>query len=156
MHEPPALGSLYAKTRGPNAVSVSVLVSRAEKAIEDIKQDYLPFLRAKIANLAALTTLASEASDDVDPWRELKLAMLDVRSSSATAGYDQLSAVANSLEWLLGEAPPRDPRIAEVVQLHRDAICRLIEDGAPQLGTPKVQELLAALGRVSDHVTRGR
>ena len=49
----------------------------------------------------------------------------------------------------------RDPRIAEVVQLHLEAILRLIEDGAPQLGSPKVQELLGALGRVTDYVTRG-
>lgn len=154
MGAPVSPDSLFIKTRGPNAVPIDVLVERAEKAVDDIKQDYLPFLRATLPNLAALTALASEAIVE-HPWHELKLAVIDVKSSSATAGYDQLSAVATSLEWLLDEAPARDPRISEVVQLHLDAIQRLIEEGTPRLGSPKVQELLSALGRVTDYVTRG-
>ena len=154
MGAPAAPDALYLKTRGPNAAPINTLIERAEKAVEDIKQDYLPFLRATLPNLAALTALASEAVVE-HPWHDLKLAVTDVKSSSATAGYDQLSAIATSLEWLLGEAPARDPRITEVVQLHLDAIQRLIEEGTPHLGSPKVQELLMALGRVTDYVTRG-
>ncbi|HLG85823.1 MAG TPA: hypothetical protein VKZ79_01345 [Alphaproteobacteria bacterium] len=154
MQAPAPAISLYVKANGPNAMPVRALVERAERAVEQIKQDYLPFLRDTLPNLEALTALAAAALVE-DPWHDLKLAVLDVRSSSATAGYDQLSAVATSLEWLLGEAPARDPRIVEVVQLHLDAIWRLIEEGTPRLGSPKVQALLAALGRVTDHVTRG-
>ena len=154
MGAPISPDALYIKTRGPNAVPIHTLVERAEKAVEDIKQDKLPFLRATLPNLAALTALASEAVVE-HPWHDLKVAVMDVKSSSATAGYDQLCAVATSLEWLLEEAPARDPRISEVVQLHLDAMQRLIEEGTPHLGSPKVQELLSALGRVTDFVTRG-
>ena len=147
-------------TRGPKSVSVGELVSRAETAVANVKQDYLPFVRTHLANLRMLSEAASdpqnENAESAGRWEQLRGAAQDLRSSSATAGYDQLAAVASSLEWLLTEAPGDDPRIAEVAGLHFDAIWRLVEDGAPSISSPEVQTLLSALAKASNHVTRGR
>ena len=148
--------TLFDKTRGPNSIAVTDLVSRAEEAVQTVKGDYLPFLRTRLPSLRTLSDAASDGDGAPDRWGQLRVAAQDLRSSSATAGYDQLSAVASSLEWLLSEAPTNDPRLADVARLHLDAISRLVEDGAPDIASGKVQELLSELARASNHITRGR
>ena len=150
--------SLFDKTRGPNSIEVNDLLTRADEAVATIKGEYLPFVRSRLPGLRSLSDFAAgdTGAKARDRWTQLKIAAQDLRSSSATAGYDQLSAVASSLEWLLSEAAGDDPRIIEVALLHLDALSRLVEDGAPDIATPQVQELLSELARASNHVTRGR
>jgi len=149
--------TLYDKTRGPKSVEVAELVNRAEEAVATVKTDYLPFIRSRLPVLRSLAdAAAAEGAATSDRWAQLRVAAQDLRSSSATAGYDQLSAVASSLEWLLAESPEGDPRVVEVARLHLDALSRLVEDAAPEIGSPIVQTLLSELARASNHVTRGR
>lgn len=150
--------TLFDRTRGPNSIAVSDLVSRAEEAVATVREDYLPFVRAHLPGLRSLTDAPIEEAETqaLERWTQLRIAAQDLRSSSATAGYNQLSAVASSLEWLLSEAPTDDPRVPEVARLHLDALSRLVENGVPDIGEPQVQELLSELARASNHITRGR
>ena len=148
--------SLYERTQGPNAVPVDQLVSRAEDAVVVVKRDYLAFLESQTSKVTALFDEAARNLGVADCWVRVRLMAQDFRSSSATAGYDQISAVAASLEWLLSDKPEKDPRILEVVRLHLSAIHQLVRDGAPHLGSPEVQDMLAQLGRASNILTRRR
>lgn len=154
MPDKPTLTSLYDKTQGPNSVPVTELIARAEEAVAAVKQEYLPFVRARLSNLEAMSKDADADRTDAR-WSRLSVAAQDLRSSSATAGYDQLSAIAASLEWLVNAAPVDDSRVVAVVRLHLDAIRLLVEDNAPHLASPQVQEVLTELARASNHVTRG-
>lgn len=147
-------GTLFERTQGPNPVEIGELVARGERAVDAIKQDYLPFLRARLPTLDALS-LHAIGSDQPERWRELWAAALDLRSSSATAGFEQLSAVGASLEWLLSEASPDHAKLGDVVRLHIDALQLLLAKDPPDIHSPMVQELLAQLAKATDHVTRG-
>jgi hypothetical protein len=148
--------SLFDKTKGPNAIPVYALLARAERALDTIKREYLPFLRSSLPEIDALYHAAAENAAEPSCWDQLRIAALDLRSSSATAGNEGVSAVASSLEWLLTEAVDGDQRITEVVSLHLDAIRLLVSDVAPTADSPAMRELLSQLGRASYRLRKTR
>ena len=147
--------NLFEKTRGPNALPVSQLVSQADDAIAAVKKDYPSFLHSLLPTLDAMLDEGAKAPS-AESWEPLKAAAYELRSSSATAGYDQISEVAGSLEWVLTAALEKDERVTEVVRLHLQALHRLVDDGSVYMDQPEIQQMLSDLARAGNQVTRPR
>ncbi len=113
--------SLRDKISGPNAVPIETLVERAASASQRVQQQFDSFLKLRVGDLEALQ--AQMARDpEADAWRNFFTIVRDIRGSSALAGKMGVNRFCISLETLLQERDPADPRMPSAIASHVDAL----------------------------------
>ena len=113
--------SLRDKISGPNAVPIENLVARGEQASARVQQHFDDFLKLRVGDLEALQ--AELARDpDAEAWRNFFTIVRDIRGSSALAGKTGVNQFCISLETLLQERDPADPRMGSAIASHVDAL----------------------------------
>ena len=145
--------SLYEKTQGPQAVSIEALIQSGDAAARVASTGYLDFFRERLPSVEALANALS-AQPSEDGWKSLHMAMHDLRSSSASAGYQSVSAICESLEGLLAERDPKNPLMRDVIKLHLDALSLSVSESAPTPDGEQTGRLIKDLGRAVDKVPR--
>jgi HPt (histidine-containing phosphotransfer) domain-containing protein len=150
---PPQRKSLYEKTQGPQAVPIEALIQSGDTAARRVSAGYLDFFRARLPPVEALAN-ALFAQPSEDGWQSLYMAAHDLRSSSASAGYQTISAICESLERLLAERDPKNPLMREVIKLHLDALSLAVSDKAPIPDSKESVQLVKNLGRAVDKLPR--
>src|SRR5437016_6257739 len=116
-------------------------------------EGYLDFFRAKLPSVESLADAVFGRLDDAS-WKAFYIAVHDLRSSSATAGYHTVSAICESLETLLVERDPHDTLMRDVVRLHLDALSLASSAGAPIPEGAESTRLISNLGRAVDKLAR--
>ena len=151
---PPQRKSLYEKTQGPHAVPIETLIQHGDTAARVASAGYLDFFRAKLPSVENLAkTLFAEPAEDAS-WKAFYIAVHDLRSSSATAGYHTVSAICESLETLLVERDPHDALMREVIRLHLDALSLASSASTPVPDGAESTRLITDLGRAADKLAR--
>lgn len=113
--------SLRDKISGPNAVPIENLVARGAEASQRVQQHFDDFLKLRVGDLEALQ--AELARDpDAEAWRNFFTIVRDIRGSSALAGKTGVNRFCISLETLLQERDPADPRMGSAIASHVDAL----------------------------------
>jgi hypothetical protein len=113
--------SLRDKISGPNAVAIEKLVARGAQACERVQQHFDGFLKLRVEDLETLQ--AQLARDpEADAWRNFFTIVRDIRGSSALAGKMGVNRFCISLETLLQERDPADPRMASAIASHINAL----------------------------------
>ena len=150
---PPQRKSLYEKTQGPHAVPIETLIKHGDTAARVASAGYLDFFRAKLPSVEGLADAAFVGPEDAS-WKAFYIAVHDLRSSSATAGYHTVSAICESLETLLVERDPHDALMRDVIRLHLDALSLASSAGAPIPEGAESTRLITNLGRAVDKLAR--
>lgn len=133
--------SLLEKVSGPNAVSIETLVERGEIASARIQEKFDDFLKLRVIALEKmLDDLQGEAAPEAW-WRIFYTIIHDIRGSAALAGNMSVSTFCISLERLLQERDPLDPRMRTAILSHINALNLVVSQGAPDNAS---QELLVA------------
>ena len=117
----PRRKSLFEKTQGPNAISVEVLIEKGNTVAQRVQADYPDFLREQIPIVDSLAKALFVGRSETNR-QTFYMVVHDLRSSSASAGYDAVSAICHSLESLLVERNLDDTRMPAVIKLHLDAL----------------------------------
>ena len=125
----PPRKSLFEKTQGPNAISVEVLIARGNTVAQRVQEDYPEFFRERIPIVDALAKALFVGRSETNR-RTFHMVVHDLRSSSANAGYNRLSAICDSVETLLVERKLDDARMPAVIELHLDALRLAMSDSA--------------------------
>jgi hypothetical protein len=113
--------SLRDKISGPNAVPIERLVERGAQASERVQQHFDDFLKLRVEDLEALQAQLTR-DPDADAWRNFFTIVRDIRGSSALAGKMGVNQFCISLETLLQERDPADPRMPSAIASHIDAL----------------------------------
>ena len=113
--------SLRDKILGPNAVSIDNLVARGAEASARVQQHFDDFLKLRVGDLEALQPQMAQDSE-ADAWRNFFTIVRDIRGSSALAGKAGVNQFCISLEALLQERDPADPRMPTAIASHVDAL----------------------------------
>ena len=151
---PPQRKSLYEKTQGPHAVPIETLIQHGDAAARLASADYLDFFRAKLPSVEGLAkTLFAEPPEDAS-WKAFYIVVHDLRSSSASAGYQTVSAICESLETLLVERNPHDALMRDVIRLHLDALSLASSASTPVPDGAESTRLITNLGRAADKLAR--
>jgi HPt (histidine-containing phosphotransfer) domain-containing protein len=150
---PPQRKSLYEKTQGPEAVPIEALIQSGDTAARRASAGYLDFFHARLPSVEALAN-ALFLQPSEDGWKSLYMAVHDLRSSSASAGYQTVSAICESLERLLAERDPQNPLMRDVMKLHLDALSLAVSDKAPNPDNEGSVRLIKNLGRAVDKLPR--
>lgn len=131
--------SLRDKISGPNAVPIEKLVERGAQASQRAQQHFDDFLKLRIGDLELLR--ADMARDpDAEAWRNFFTIVRDIRGSSALAGKMGINQFCISLETLLQERDPADPRMDSAIGTHIGAL-HIVTQG--KAGDELSQTLLA-------------
>ena len=150
---PPQRKSLYEKTQGPQAVSIEALIQSGDTAARDASAGYLDFFRERLPSVEGLAD-AQSVQPSEDGWKSLYMAAHDLRSSSASAGHQTVSAICESLEGLLAERDPKNPLMRDVMKLHLHALSLAVSDNAPIANSEEAIRLIKDLGRAVDKLPR--
>lgn len=113
--------SLRDRITGPNAVPIEKLVARGEEASERVHLHFEDFLKLRIGDLEALRADMTR-DPDAEAWRNFFTIVRDIRGSSALAGKLGISQFCISLETLLQERDPKDPRMPSAIATHIGAL----------------------------------
>ena len=148
---PPQRKSLYEKTQGPQAVPIEALIQSGDTAALHVSAGYLDFFRERLASVEGLAN-ALFVQPSEDGWKSLYMAVHDLRSSSASAGYQTISAICESLERLLAERDSENPLMRDVIKLHFNALSLAVSDNAPI--AEEAVRLIKDLGRAVDKLSR--
>ena len=144
--------SLYEKTQGPGAVPIGALIQEGDTAARRASADYLAFFRARLPSLEGLADASFDGASGDMARKSFYVAVHDLRSSSATAGYPLVTAICESLERLLAERDPENPLIRDVVRLHLDALALAASNKAPAANSEEAGGLIKSLGRAVDKI----
>jgi HPt (histidine-containing phosphotransfer) domain-containing protein len=150
---PPQRTSLYEKTQGPEAVPIDALIQSGDSAAQRASAGYLDFFRERLQSVAGLAK-ALFVQPSAEGWKSLHMAVHDLRSSSASAGYQTVSAISESLEGLLAERDRENPLMRDVIKLHLDALSLAASDKAPIPDSEEATGLIKNLGRAVDKLPR--
>jgi hypothetical protein len=144
--------SLYEKIQGPGAVPIASLIQHGDKAAQLASADYLKFFRAKLPSVEGLAIAMFAAPVGGDARTAFYVAVHDLRSSSASAGYSTIAAISKSLERLLVECDPENALTRDVIRLHLDALALASSDNAPAPNTEEASQLVKNLGLAVDKI----
>jgi len=153
-NSPPKRRSLYEKIQGPEAVPIEALIERGDTAARRASADYLEFFRTRLPAVETLANALFVGSPDGTAWRSFYIAVHDLRSSSASAGYEAVSAISQSLEGLLVERDHENPLMRDVIKLHLDALSLAASNNAPVPDGKESARLIKDLGRAVDKIPR--
>jgi HPt (histidine-containing phosphotransfer) domain-containing protein len=151
---PPQRTSLYEKTQGPRAVSIETLIQHGDTAARQASAGYLDFFRTKFSSVEGLANALFVEPPESASWKSFYMAVHDLRSSSASAGYHTVSSICESLETLLVERDPHDALLRDVIKLHLDALSLTSSANAPIPDGPETARLITNLGRAVDRLAR--
>ena len=113
--------SLRDRISGPNAVPIEKLVARGAQACERAQQHFDDFLKLRVGDLEKLQPQLAR-DPEADAWRNFFTIVRDIRGSSALAGKMGVNQFCISLESLLQERDPADPRMSSAIASHIDAL----------------------------------
>lgn len=113
--------SLRARISGPNAVPIERLVARGAQASVRVQHQFDDFLRLRVGDLEKLQP-ALARDPEAESWRNFFTIVRDIRGSSALAGKMGVNKFCISLETLLQERDPADPRMPSAIATHIGAL----------------------------------
>jgi HPt (histidine-containing phosphotransfer) domain-containing protein len=146
--------SLYEKTQGPGAVPIETLIQHGDTAARLVSAGYLDFFRTRLPAVESLADALIAEPPESPNWKAFYTAVHDLRSSSASAGYQTVSKICESLEALLVDRDPNDVLMRDVIRLHLDALSVASAAGAPMPDGPESTRLITNLGRAVDKLAR--
>jgi HPt (histidine-containing phosphotransfer) domain-containing protein len=150
----PERKSLYEKTQGPQAVRLETLIEQGDTAARRVSASYLDFFRARLPSAENLANALFVESPGGPSWKVFYTVVHDLRSSSASAGYNTVSAICESLERLLVERDPENSLMRDVIRLHLDALSLAASNNTPIADGEEANRLIANLGRAVDKLAR--
>jgi hypothetical protein len=140
--------SLLEKVSGPNAVPVAMLVARGEAASCKVQEKFDDFLKLRVGELERMLGALTKKDVSEALWKSFYTIVHDIRGSGALAGRPAVNSFCQSLERLLQERDPTDPRMGAAIASHINALNLVISEGAPD-GTSQAV-LMAELSRAVD------
>lgn len=114
--------SLKDKISGPNALPIAKLVARGESASQRVQEEVGDFLHLRINQLEGLAAGLVGEEAGIAAWKEFYTIVHDIRGSCALAGKASASAFCVSLESLLQQRDPADPRMHVAIKSHINAL----------------------------------
>jgi len=150
----PQRKSLYEKTQGPQAVHIETLIEQGDTAARRVSAGYLAFFRTRLPSVENLAKALFGETPGGPDWKVFYTVVHDLRSSSASAGYNTVSAICESLERLLFERDPQNPLMRDVIRLHLDALSLAASNNTPIADGDEANRLIANLGRAVDKLPR--
>jgi HPt (histidine-containing phosphotransfer) domain-containing protein len=150
----PRRKSLYEKTQGPQAVPIDTLIEQGDTAARRVSAGYLAFFRTRLPSVENLANALFAESPGGPSWKAFYAAVHDLRSSSASAGYNTVSVICESLERLLVERDPENLLMRDVIRLHLDALSLAAANQTPITDGEEANRLIANLGRAVDKLAR--
>lgn len=113
--------SLREKISGPNAVPIDKLVARGAQASERVQHHFDDFLKLRVGDLEKLQPELAH-DPEAEAWRNFFTIVRDIRGSSALAGKKGINQFCISLETLMQERDPADPRMSSAIATHIGAL----------------------------------
>lgn len=113
--------SLREKISGPNAVPIEKLVARGAQAAERAQHHFDDFLKLRVGDLEKLQPKLAQDCE-AEAWCNFFTIVRDIRGSSALAGKMGINQFCISLETLLQERDPADPRMPSAIATHIGAL----------------------------------
>lgn len=135
--------SLYQKVASPGALPVSLLVTRAQDAIESLSSSFGEYLRERVHATYRLH-LKFLRSGDASAREEYLAAVTDIRTSAETASYAWPARFAMRLEQSLNAAEEPDG-IPAALPVQMDA---LLLSTQPAISEQELQRLDRELSRL--------
>jgi len=139
---------LLEKVSGPNAVPVTMLVERGEAASRRVQEKFDDFLKHRVGELERMLGALTKKDAPEALWKSFYTVVHDIRGSGALAGHLSVNSFCLSLERLLQERDPADPRMGAAIASHINALNLVISEGAPDKTSQAV--LMAELSRAVD------
>jgi HPt (histidine-containing phosphotransfer) domain-containing protein len=130
------------------------LIQHGDTAARRASAGYLGFFRTKLPCVENVANALFVEPSESASWKTFHMAVHDLRSSSASAGYHTVSAICDSLETLLVERDPHDALLRDVIKLHLDALSLVSSANAPAPDGPESVRLITNLGRAVDKLAR--
>jgi len=106
---------------GPNARPVALLVRQGSASAMRVNAEYRDFANSRVEEIGRLME-GLTAVAPLSNWRDLYVAVQDLRSSSATCDNPLLSRIACSCERALDWQYRREAKLPAVLALHLDAL----------------------------------
>ena len=133
---------------------LSTIVNDAESALEDLQQDYEVWIRE---DLETLQTCYRAAQDSPETAAEMLDKIFSVsqtiKGQGATFEYPLLTMIAESLCKLISILAGNAGAQLELVSLHIDSMCVVVDDGLQGTGGERGNELIAMLRAAVDKAT---
>jgi len=100
----------------------TIAIAKADKAVSDMRQDYLKRAEELVANLStAMHTLAEKPDDPKRRERVIQFAYA-LGSEGKTLGYNLISRIGKGLSDYMAEVPVTNDRTLDVIRLHVDSL----------------------------------
>lgn len=125
-------------------------VARAELALAEISGDFSAWMNEECERLDAARRKVAKYGLTEQTKQELFLAAHDVKGDSATLGYPEVSAAANSLCRLLEHAPHLEKIPVSIIDQHVDAVRAIIREYKRDDISSIATELTSKLRSVTD------
>mgnify|MGYP000625112694 CR=1 FL=1 len=119
--------SLSRRVRGSKGLTQAQAVARGQGTVDELAGDYRGKLDADVAALAEAIAGDGDAPEAVQPTA------MEIKTLAGTFGYARTGRAAASLCRYLTYVPADDPKRAEVLQSHLEALRYLVlHDDAPE------------------------
>jgi len=138
---------------GPGAISPEVL-ARAEKAIQNLKSDYLNWVEEDLKKIdLAYNILINDPANKILLDDIYKISH-DIKGQGGSFGYDMMTEIGQSLCHLVEKMEMVGPEELEVIGVHIDALHVVIHDRIEHDGGETGADMLRGLVKVSDKYKR--
>jgi hypothetical protein len=125
-----------------------MLVERGEAASRRVQEKFGDFLKLRVGELEGMLGALTKKDVPEAVWKSFYTIVHDIRGSGALAGCLAVNSFCQSLERLLQERDPIDPRMGVAIASHINALNLVISEGAPDKTSQAV--LMAELSRAVD------
>jgi len=132
---------------GPNSISPDVL-ERAEKAILNLKKDYLNWVEDDLDKIdIAYKNLSANPENNALLQNVYKVAH-DIKGQGGSFGYDMMTEIGQSLCQLIEKMKSVGPSELEIIAIHADALRVVIHDRVEGTGGDTGASILKGLEKM--------
>lgn len=148
--------NLKAKSSEPGGISPEEALKRGEHFVKQLKFEYEKWL---IDDLKVLDDLLVEFKNNKEmreeAFKKIREKIHDVRSEGSTFGYSLISTIANSMCYLIVEAPNGEIPPYELFLIHMNSLRLVVEKNIEGTNSDGAKTLLKSLdAMVSKYLTK--
>ena len=137
---------------GLGSIDEAVL-KRAELAIENMSDEYLEWVQQDIARIEdACRTLKASDQGRVEKLKSVFQIAHDIKGQGGSFGYDLMTAIGHQVCRLIEKAPPDDPDLVDVIDVHVNSMKLVIANKIKGQGGKAGENMLAGLSKVCEKI----
>lgn len=138
---------LLDRCRGPGAVSIGLLIKRAEVAVESVVRDFGKYVTGRLSVLAALAEVFLADRHDAEKRLAFQMTLRDLQTSGATASSPWIAKYAGMLQVQIGMREALDENLPTIVHHHLDAIKVAASSGVLEEELVRLENMLDQLSQ---------